>query len=175
MRIAILDDYQNAALGLADWASLKPRAEATAFKAPIAGEDTLAQRLAPFDCIVAMRERTPFPRTLIERLPRLKLLVTTGMRNAAIDLDAATARGVQVCGTASLAYPTAELTWGLILALLRHIPREDRGMRDGKWQTTLGRGLNGKVLGVLGLGRLGAQVARIGQAFGMKVIAWSPT
>ncbi|MCK6450013.1 MAG: D-2-hydroxyacid dehydrogenase family protein [Alphaproteobacteria bacterium] len=173
MRIAILDDYQNAALGLADWAGLKPRAEATAFNEPIVGEDALVRRLAPFDCIVAMRERTPFPRALIERLPKLKLLVTTGMRNAAIDVDAATARGIQVCGTASLAYPTAELTWGLILALLRHIPREDRGMRDGKWQTTLGRGLNGKVLGVIGLGRLGAQVARIGQAFGMRVIAWS--
>lgn len=173
MRIAILDDYQNCALAMADWASLKPRAEATVFSRPIADEAALAKELEPFDCIVAMRERTPFPRAVIDRLPKLKLLVTTGMRNAAIDVDAATARGVQVSGTASLAYPTAELTWGLILALLRHIPREDASMRKGLWQTTLGRGLSGKTLGVIGLGRLGQQVARIGQAFGMTVIAWS--
>jgi phosphoglycerate dehydrogenase-like enzyme len=120
-----------------------------------------------------MRERTPFPAALFAHLPNLKLLVTAGMRNAAIDLEAAAARGVTVCGTDMLPYPTAELTWGLILAFARNIAHEDRAMRDGKWQTTIGTGLKGKTLGLVGLGRLGAQVATIGKAFGMEIIAWS--
>jgi phosphoglycerate dehydrogenase-like enzyme len=120
-----------------------------------------------------MRERTPFKASLLERLPRLRLLVTTGARNAAIDVAAARARGVVVCGTEGLPYPTAELTWALILALARHVPAEDRATRAGKWQTSLGVGLRGKTLGVLGLGRLGGQVARIGAAFGMELVAWS--
>jgi phosphoglycerate dehydrogenase-like enzyme len=120
-----------------------------------------------------MRERTPFPAALFVRLPNLKLLVTTGMRNAAIDLEAARKHGVTVCGTDMLPYPTAELTWGLILALARNIAREDRAMREGKWQTTIGTGLKGKTLGLLGLGRLGAQVGAIGRAFGMEIIAWN--
>ena len=120
-----------------------------------------------------MRERTAFPRALLERLPKLKLLVTTGMRNASIDVAAATARGIVVCGTAGLPYPTAELTWGLILALVRRIPAEDRATREGRWQISCGLGLNGKTLGVIGLGGLGSRVAKVGRAFEMGVIAWS--
>jgi len=130
-------------------------------------------RLRPFEGIVAMRERTPFPWSLLEGLPHLRLLVTTGMRNASIDMEAATGLGITVCGTEGLGYPTAELTWGLILAWARRIPCEDRATREGRWQTTVGLGLRGKVLGVIGLGRLGSQVATIGRAFGMSVIAWS--
>jgi len=161
MRVAILDDYQGVALGLADWPSLHPQAQIQAFADHVDDLDTLAKRLHVFDAIVLMRERTPFPRTLFEKLPNLRLLVTAGMRNASIDLAAATERRVQVCGTDMLPHPTAELTWGLILALLRHIPREDRATREGRWQTTLGLGLKGKTLGLLGLGRLGGQVAKI--------------
>ena len=133
----------------------------------------MARRLNGFEVIAAMRERTPFGPELLGHLPDLRLLVTTGMRNASIDLDAATDRGVVVCGTGGLGYPTAELTWALILALVRHISGEDTAVRRGQWQTTVGTGLNGKVLGVLGLGRLGSQVATIGAAFGMTPIAWS--
>jgi phosphoglycerate dehydrogenase-like enzyme len=173
MRVAILDDYQNVALKLADWYSLKPRAEVQVFRDHIEDHDALVRRLVPFDCIVAMRERTPFPGALLERLPNLKLLITAGRYNKSIDVETATARGVQVCGTEMLPYPTAELTWGLILGLVRHIPREDRATRDGQWQTTLGVGLKGKTLGVIGLGRLGTQVAAVGKTFGMEIIAWS--
>ena len=173
MRVAILDDYQGVALGLADWSSLHPRAQIQAFADHVDDLDTLAKRLHVFDAIVLMRERTPFPRALFEKLPNLRLLITAGMRNASIDLAAATERRVQVCGTDMLPYPTAELTWGLILALLRQIPREDRATRNGRWQTTLGLGAKGKTLGLLGLGRLGGQVAKIGAAFGMAPIACS--
>lgn len=173
MQVAILDDYQGVALGMADWQSLHPRAQIQAFADHLDGIDALAKRLHVFEAVVLMRERTPFPRALFERLPNLRLVVTAGMRNAAIDIAAATERRVQVCGTDMLPHPTAELAWGLILALLRHIPGEDRATREGYWQTTLGRGLRGKTLGLLGLGRLGGQVARIGKAFGMEVIAWS--
>jgi phosphoglycerate dehydrogenase-like enzyme len=171
-RIAILDDYQGVALRMADWSSLAG-VEVQAFRDHAAGDDAVAARLADFDAVVAMRERTPFSRALLGRLPRLRLLVTTGMRNASIDLRAAAERGITVCGTAGLPYPTAELAWGLILALFRHIPREDRATREGRWQETVGLGLNGKTLGVLGLGTLGSRVARIGRAFEMEVLAWS--
>jgi phosphoglycerate dehydrogenase-like enzyme len=143
------------------------------FHEPLGGEEAIAARLRDFDVIVAMRERTPFPRALLERLPSLKLLVTTGRRNAAIDVKAAADRGVPVSGTSMQWMPPVELTWGLILALARNIPRESAAMRSGAWQTTIGVGLHGKTLGVIGLGRLGAEVARIGKAFGMDVIAWS--
>jgi phosphoglycerate dehydrogenase-like enzyme len=172
-RIAILDDYQDAARRLADWARLPAGAELTVFRDHLADLDAVAARLADFDVVVAMRERTPFSRALLERLPRLRLLVTTGMRNAAIDLKAAADRGVVVCGTGGLPYPTAELAWGLVLSLMRRIPREDRATRDGRWQETVGLGLNGKTLGVLGLGTLGSRVARFGRAFEMEVLAWS--
>jgi phosphoglycerate dehydrogenase-like enzyme len=173
MRVAILDDYQGVALGMADWSSLHPHAQIQAFADHIDDIDALTRRLHVFDAIVLMRERTPFPRALFERLPNLRLLITAGMRNASIDLAAASERHVQVCGTDMLPHPTAELTWGLILALARRIPAEDRATRNGSWQTTLGVGLKGKTLGLLGLGRLGAQVAKIGTAFGMEAIAWS--
>ena len=172
-RVAVLDDYQRVALSMADWTSLGPGVSVQPFHERIGSEDTLAERLRNFEVLVAMRERTPFPASLLERLPNLKLLVTTGRRNAVIDVNAATARGVTVCGTSMLAAPPVELTWGLILSLARHIPRESAAMRTGAWQTTLGVGLQGKTLGVIGLGRLGGEVARIGKAFGMRVVAWS--
>lgn len=172
-RIALLDDYQGVALRMADWASLPVGVEVVVFRDHLADLDAVAARLADFDVVMAMRERTPFPQALLVRLPRLRLLVTAGMRNAAIDLRAAAERGVLVCGTAGLPYPTAELTWGLILSLTRRIPREDRATREGRWQETVGLGLNGKTLGVLGLGTLGSPVARVGRAFEMPVLAWS--
>jgi phosphoglycerate dehydrogenase-like enzyme len=173
MRVAILDDYQGVALRMADWRSLHPAAEVQAFTDHVDDPDALAARLRAFQAVVLMRERTPFPRALFERLDGLRLLVTAGMRNTSIDLAAATERRVQVSGTDMLPYPTAELTWGLILALFRHIPAEDRAAREGRWQTTLGLGLKGKTLGLVGLGKLGGQVAQVGRAFGMEVLAWS--
>lgn len=172
-RVAVLDDYQGCALQMADWNAVSSQAEIQVFRDHLQEEEALIERLRDFDIIVAMRERTPFPRSLLERLPQLRLLVTTGMRNASIDLQAATDCGILVCGTAGLPYPTAELTWGLILALLRQIPREDRATREGKWQISLGIGLQGKTLGIMGLGRLGSQVAAVGKAFQMPIIAWS--
>lgn len=174
MQVAVLDDYQHSALALADWQSLEPGVQVEAFPDPIADRDILARRLHTFECVVLMRERTPFPQTLIDRLPNLRLIVTAGMKNAAIDVAAATARGIQVCGTETLGAPTAELAWGLIIALARKIPQEFAALKLGRWQSTLGISLHGKTLGVVGLGRLGSQMGRIGAAFGMKVIAWSP-
>jgi len=172
-RVAILDDYQDVALGLADWKTLPAGTEVVAFREHLHELDAVAKRLADFDVVVAMRERTAFPRPLLEKLPKLRLLVTTGMRNASIDMQAAADQGVTVCGTSGLPYPTAELTWGLVLALFRRIAVEDRATREGQWQTTLGLGLNGKTLGVIGLGTLGSRVARYGKAFEMEVLAWS--
>jgi phosphoglycerate dehydrogenase-like enzyme len=172
-RVAILDDYQNVARRMADWASLPAGNEVVVFADHLSGTEAVAKRLADFDAVVAMRERTPFPHALLERLPKLKLLVTTGMRNASIDVAAAIERGITVCGTSGLPYPTAELTWGLILGLFRRIPAEDRATREGRWQVSCGLGLNGKTLGVIGLGGLGSRVAKIGRAFEMDVIAWS--
>ena len=171
-RVAILDDYQNVARRMADWASL-PGTDVVVFADHLKDAGAVVARLADFDAVVAMRERTAFPRALLERLPKLKLLVTTGMRNASIDVAAATERGIVVCGTAGLPYPTAELTWGLILALMRRIPIEDRATREGQWQVSCGLGLNGKTLGVIGLGGLGSRVTKVGRAFEMDVIAWS--
>jgi phosphoglycerate dehydrogenase-like enzyme len=173
MRLALLDDYQGVAQAMADWASL-PGIETDSVREPSHSLEAAAARLAEYDIVIAMRERTPFSRALFERLPRLKLLVTTGMRNAAIDLKAAAERGVTVCGTGMLPHPTAELTLGLILSLARHIPQEHQGMRRGAWQTTLGMGLKGRLLGVVGLGKLGAEVVRLAKAFGMQAFAWSP-
>lgn len=173
MKVAILDDYQNVASGLADWASLD--ADVTVFTEPFgdAGPDAVAAALAGFDVLVAMRERTRFPAEVLERLTDLRLLVSTGPRNAAIDLEAARRLGITVCGTGYFASPTIEHTWALILAASRNLPAETASMRDGGWQLSLGTGLHGKTLGLLGLGRIGSEVARIGQAFGMKTIAWS--
>lgn len=171
LRIAVLDDYQRVALSLAEWDSLP--AEVVAFHDHLADLGALAERLRPFDVLVAMRERTPFPRELLERLPRLRLLVTTGARNASIDVAAAKARGVTVCGTSGSGGSTPELAWALILALVRGIPREDAAIRAGGWQVGLGSLLEGKTLGLLGLGRIGSQVGRVGAAFGMELVAWS--
>jgi phosphoglycerate dehydrogenase-like enzyme len=174
VRVAVLDDYQGVALEMADWGLLSPVCQVQVFTDHLTDLEALAARLRDFEIVTCMRERTPFRRDLLERLPNLRLLVTTGMRNAAIDLQAATDLGILVCGTAGGPEgPPAELTWGLILALIRHIPREDAATRDGHWGTTVGMSLAHKVLGVLGLGRLGAKVARVGEAFEMSVIAWS--
>jgi len=172
LSVAILDDFQNVTRSLADWGRLPPHVAVTVFNDHVEGE-TLTRRLKPFDVLVLTRERTKLPRTLVEQLPNLKLVVTAGMRNLGIDFAACRDHGVLVCGTGSGSSPTAELAWGLILALVRRIPQEDRSLRAGKWQTTIGIGLKGKTLAVLGLGRLGTQVARVGLAFDMKVIAWS--
>lgn len=174
MQVAILDDYQDVARSMADWSALPPGSGLTVFTRPFAGLEAAAEALAGFDVLVAMRERTPFPAALIERLPRLRLLVTTGARNNAIDLAACAARGIPVCGTGMVGTPTAELTWGLILALAKRIPQQQDALRAGRWQTALTTDLSGKRLGLVGLGKLGTKVARIGQAFGMEVAAWSP-
>jgi phosphoglycerate dehydrogenase-like enzyme len=173
-RVAILDDYQGVALKMADWSVLPTDYQVQSFNDHLTELDALVQRLRDFEIITCMRERTPFGRDLLQRLPNLRLLVTTGMRNAAIDLKAATDLGILVCGTAGGPdAPPAELTWGLILALVRHIPREDVDTRAGHWGTTVGMSLENKVLGILGLGRLGGKVAKVGVAFEMSVIAWS--
>ncbi|MBP2296349.1 D-2-hydroxyacid dehydrogenase family protein [Azospirillum rugosum] len=173
MKIAILDDYQNVARDLAEWHQLPNGSALTVFDRPIPA-DEVAAALEPYDVLVIMRERTPFPASLIDRLPNLRLLVTTGQRNNAIDLAACQARGIPVCGTRMVGTPTAELTWGLILALVKRIPAEERALREGRWQTGLTQGLAGKRLGLVGLGKLGTQVAAVGRAFGMEVAAWSP-
>jgi phosphoglycerate dehydrogenase-like enzyme len=172
-RIAVLDDYQSVAAEFTDWSQVPGGTEVVEFHDSVTDEDALAARLEPFDVVVAMRERTPLPRGVLERLPNLKLLVTTGMRNKSIDIEAATERGVTVCGTESPATATVELAWALILATARHVPQEDASIRAGGWQRTIGTDLAGARLGVVGLGRLGSQVARIGLAFGMDVVAWS--
>lgn len=174
MRVAILDDYQGVARDLADWSQLPPGSDLTVFDRPLGDEAAVAAALEPFDVLVIMRERTPFPTSLIGRLPKLKLLVTTGARNNAIDLAACAARGIPVCGTRMVGTPTAELTWGLILALAKRIPAEERALREGRWQTGLTGDLAGKRLGLVGLGKLGSKVAQVGLAFGMEVAAWSP-
>src|SRR3954464_7056617 len=172
-RIAVLDDYQYVAATYADWSRLPEPVEAVEFADHVDDLKTLVRRLQPFDVIIAMRERTPFPRALLERLPNLKLLVTTGGANKSIDVAAANAHGITVCGTGAPPPGTAELTWALILAVARHIPQEDASVRAGGWQQTIGLDLAGGTLGVIGLGRLGSRVARIGQAFEMDVVAWS--
>jgi phosphoglycerate dehydrogenase-like enzyme len=174
VNVAVLDDYQGVALEMADWSVLSPTCRVQAFRDHLSDLAAVAERLRDFEVVTCMRERTPFGRDLLERLPNLRLLVTTGMRNAAIDLKAATDLGVMVCGTAGGPdAPPAELTWGLILALARHIPQEDATTRAGHWGVTVGLSLDHKVLGVLGLGRLGTKVAKVGVAFDMSVIAWS--
>jgi len=178
MKLAILDDYQRIALGVADWDRLRNLGiEITVFNAAFASTDEAAAKLAPFDILCLMRERTPFPRALIERLPNLKFMVLTGQRAASLDLAACTARRIPVSntGAGNTNAPTAELAWLLILAAARDFAKAERGMRAGRWHDGLagGRILEGKQLGLLGLGKLGARVARYGAAFGMDVVAWS--
>jgi phosphoglycerate dehydrogenase-like enzyme len=172
-RVAVLDDYGSVGGDLGPWERLDGRAEVAFFGDHLVGEDALATRLEPFDVIVAMRERTPLPRSLLERLPALRLIVTTGMGNASIDLAAAGACGVTVCGTASRGGGPVELTWALILGLVRNLREEDAAVRAGGWQQAVGGDLEGRQLGLLGLGRLGTRVAAVGSAFGMRVVAWS--
>ena len=172
-KIAILDDYQNVALTMADWSVVPDEHEIVVFDDHLADVEQVADRLKDFDIICIMRERTPLPRQLIEMLPNLKLLITSGMRNASIDLAAAADAGVTVCGTGASGYATAELAWSLILALVRNIGIEDRSMRERGWQNTIGNELRGKTIGILGLGRLGGRVASYARAFEMNVLAWS--
>src|SRR6202049_847099 len=172
-KVAVLDDYQNAALESADWSLLRDRAEITVFQDHLADPDAVIERLLPFDVVCAMRERTPLPRNVIERLPNLKLVASTGSGNASIDVAAAGEHGIAVVHTGYRSDPTIELTWALILASARHIVTESTSVRSGGWQQTVGTDLRGKTLGVLGLGRIGLQVARVGSAFGMNLIAWS--
>lgn len=174
LHCAVLDDYQGAALTLADWSVLDGTVDVRAVREHLTDRDRLAAELADCEIVVAMRERTPFDAGLLDRLPRLRLLVTTGMRNASIDLDAAAARGVTVCGTASSPTPPVELTWALLLGLARHLTTENRALREGgPWQSTVGQDLRGRTLDLLGLGRIGTRVARVATAFGMDVLAWS--
>ncbi|MBR0669753.1 D-2-hydroxyacid dehydrogenase family protein [Neoroseomonas soli] len=171
-RLAILDDYQGVAMSLGPWDRL-PGVEITVFRDTLTDREALAQRLAPFDAILAMRERTPFPRALIERLPKLRLLITTAARNRSIDAAACAEKGIVFCGTPSFGDPTVDITWGLIISLMRDLPRQQESLRAGGWQTSVGYGLEGRTLGVIGLGKLGGRVAKVAQAFGMKVLAWS--
>jgi len=173
IRIAILDDYQNVALEMADWSPLAGRAEITVFNDHLSESDKVVERLRPFDVVCVMRERTPLPRSVIERLPNLKFIASTGPRNAAIDGEAATERGIVVAHTGYNPRSTIEMTWALILASARQVALENANVRVGGWQHTVGDSLHGKMLGVLGLGNIGSEVARIGIAFGMEVIAWS--
>ena len=174
-RCAILDDYQDAAGAAADWGALGETVHVERFADHIGDRDALAKRLAPFEVVVAMRERTAFDADLFTRLPNLKLLVTTGMVNASIDLESARRHGVTVCGTRGSVGPAAELAWGLLLSVMRNIPAENANFHAGgsQWQLGVGRDLMGRTLGVIGLGKLGQRVARYGQAFGMDVIGWS--
>jgi phosphoglycerate dehydrogenase-like enzyme len=172
-RIVLLDDYQGVALDYGGWDRIPDDWQAVAIEHHIADADGLVETLAGAEIVVAMRERTPFPAAVLDRLPDLKLLVTTGMANAAIDVAAAGRAGIVVSGTAVKGPPTAELSWGLILALLRNIPAEHAAMRAGRWQTTIGGDLDGATIGLVGFGRLGRKMAPIARAFGMEVLVWS--
>ena len=172
-KIAVLDDYQNVALDSADWSAIRERADIAVFQNHLADTDAVIGRLLPFDIVCVMRERTPLPRIVIERLPNLKLIASTGPVNAAIDVAAAGDHGIAVVHTGYRSDPTIEFTWALILASARNIVAESNSVRVGGWQQTVGTDLRGKTLGILGLGRIGSQVARIGNAFGMNPVAWS--
>ena len=172
--VTILDDYQNVALASADWSAVQARYSVDVLTEHISDEASLVRRLAGSEVVVAMRERTPFPAGVLDQLPALRLLVTTGKGNAAIDVAAAERRGVMVCGTTSSGSAVPELTIGMIIALTRSFAQEDAAVRAGGWQHTIGPGLAGSTLGIIGLGRLGVPVAELAQAFGMSVIAWSP-
>ncbi len=173
MDVAILDDYQAVAQQMADWSQLPPDINVQFFHDHIADEDALVDRLKNFQVVMGMRERTPFPRSVLDRLPELRLLVTAGMGNAVFDIPAATELGIVVTGTGGVGEGPTELTWGLILALARRIPQEDRLTREGNWGTTVGIGLKDKTLGLLGLGHIGSLVGKVGAALGMNIIAWS--
>src|ERR1700746_1062338 len=173
MKVAILHDYQNVALQLADWSGVRNHAEITTFNDRVADPSAVVERLRPFDVVCVMRERTPLTREILQQLPNRRLIASTGPRNASIDTQAATDLGIVVTATGYDSTPTIEFAWSLILACMRGIDREAASLRAGGWQTGLGANLRGKSLGVVGLGNIGTEVARVGLAFGMKVIAWS--
>jgi len=174
VRAAILDDYQNVALKLADWSAIAKDVEIQVFDKPFTSQDETIKALQGFAIVVGMRERTPFPHKVIEALPDLKLLITTGAKNNSFDIKAASERGITVCGTGSVGNPTAGITFGLMLELTRRIGFENARLKAGApWQVTIGKDLEGLTLGIVGLGKLGQRVAAVGKAFGMKVIAWS--
>ncbi|WP_149183695.1 D-2-hydroxyacid dehydrogenase family protein [Streptomyces sp. TRM49041] len=174
LRCAVLDDFQNIATTVADWSPVRDQVEITTFTEHFTDEDRLATALADFDIVVTLRERVPFRAPLLDRLPRLKLLIASGMRNSSIDYAAAERNGVTVCGTKSSSTPPVELTWALLLGLARGIVTENNALREGgPWQSTVGADLHGRRLGLLGLGKIGGLVARVGLAFGMEVVAWS--
>ncbi|MSP78032.1 MAG: D-2-hydroxyacid dehydrogenase family protein [Dehalococcoidia bacterium] len=173
VNIAVLDDYQGVALTLANWKALPGDARVTSFRDHLDDQAAVIRRLRDFEVVCVMRERTPLPRTVLQQLPKLQLLVTTGGANASIDMNAATELGILVCSTGNFGNPTAELTWGIILGMLRSIPQEDHAVRAGKWQTSVGIGMQDKTLGIIGLGNLGSHVATIGKAFKMHILAWS--
>jgi phosphoglycerate dehydrogenase-like enzyme len=172
-KIGVLDDYQNVALESADWSMLRDRADITVFQDHISELEPLARRLLPFDVLCIMRERTPMTAELLDRLPNLKLIASTGIQNAAIDAEAVKRRGIEVLNTGYNSNPTIEFTWALILALVRNVATENASLRGGGWQTAVGADLFGKTLGIVGLGNIGSRVAEIGKAFGMNAIAWS--
>ncbi|MGK5642083.1 D-2-hydroxyacid dehydrogenase family protein [Streptomyces sp. URMC 126] len=175
LRCTVLDDYQGVSLSTADWSVLGDAVDVRALREHIADRDRLVEELADSEIVVVMRERTPFPAELFARLPKLRLLITSGMRNASVDLDAAARHGVTVCGTDSNPEPPVELAWALLLGLARGLVRENTALREaGPWQSTVGADLHGRRLGLLGLGKTGSRMARIGRAFGMEVVAWSP-
>jgi phosphoglycerate dehydrogenase-like enzyme len=172
LKVAVLDDYQGVALTMADWSRVQAVATVDVFRDHVTDRERLVERLAPYDVLVVMRERTPLPASLTERLPELKLVVTTGRRNSSIDVEALRARGIPVCNTESPPTPTAELTWALILGLARRLVTSAADVREGRWQTTVGADLAGRTLGIVGLGRIGARVARVANAFEMEVLGW---
>lgn len=173
INVAVLDDYQGVALSMADWSTVSERANITIYQDHLTDQDAVAERLAPFDIVCVMRERTPLPASLLKRLPKLKLIASTGPMNASIDLATAAERGISVTHTGYTSAPTIELTWALILACARHILSEAESLRSGGWQRSLGDDMTGKTLGIMGLGHVGSGVAKVGLAFGMNVIAWS--
>jgi len=173
VKVAVLDDYQGVALSSADWSPLNDRAEIVVFRDHVSEADAIVERLAPFDVVCVMRERTPLPRAIIERLPRLRLIASTGPRNASIDAAAASERGITIANTGYTSHGAIELTWALIHAATRHVPDEVASLRAGGWQVAVGGDLAGHTIGIVGLGRIGSASARIANAFGMDVIAWS--
>ena len=173
MHVAVIDDYQGLAKKRSDWSELDKEIQITFFEDHLFDEDEISKRLKNFDVICAMRERTPFQKSQLEKLHKLKLLITSGMRNLSIDMSAARQLGIKVCGTPAFGSPTADLAWGLIIGLARKIPMEDQNIRNGRWQKSIGIGLKDKTLGIAGLGNLGSKMATIAHAFEMKIVAWS--
>jgi lactate dehydrogenase-like 2-hydroxyacid dehydrogenase len=173
VKVAVLDDYQGVALKMADWSVLEGRVDVTVFRDHLSEPAAVVERLRPFDVVCVMRERTPLSRSILEQWPNLKLIASTAPRNASIDVVAAKAHGITVCGTGDSAQGAVELTWALILGIIRNLSAETTSLRNGQWQVSVGGDLKGKTLGVLGLGRIGGTMAKIAHAFGMNVTAWS--